>query len=323
MAEDLRQSEGWAKFLISQGWEIEELRITNYKLRIFIRKIPLLGSIIKIQRPAIIPPVEEIDKLAKKHHALCVKLEPPQTNGYLAKRNKVGPTPYELLTNHGFVRDSVPSLPTKSTIIDLTRSERELWETLSQDTRRDIRKAKENRVSVASYRPGDRKLEQALENFTHLLSETGRRKGFWTPNINQLKAKTESFGKNAILLLAFGELPSYPITQLHDYPIAGFLVLLHNEVAYYHYTATSVVGRKLNAAYLLMWETIKLLKSTTSRQLSTIKYFDLGSIYDPRYHKATKGWQNFTTFKRKWRGDDIEYPMPLIKHYHPLSRLIF
>lgn len=325
MGNDLRQSQGWARFLASQGWEVEKLRVicvskngraeravTNYELRIFIRKIPLIGSVIKIQRPKIIPPVKEIDRIAKKHHAFCVKLEPANSKQLTAKSSR---------PLAGFVRDSAPSLPTKDTIVSLTKSEKELWKTLSPDTRHDIEEAEKNRISVASHQPGDKKFDQALESFFRLLSETGRRKGFWSPNFKQLKAKTEAFGKNSILLLAHppssaGWRTTDGQVLLPNRPIAGFLILIHNGTAYYHYTATSIAGRKLSATYLLMWKTMLKAKNLGLGSLN------LGSIYDPRYHKVTKGWQNFSTFKKKWRGNEVEYPIPLIKYYHPAAKFL-
>lgn len=175
-----------------------------------------------------------------------------------------------------------------------------------------------------------------LQEFHRLLKETSRRQGFWAPNFNQLKAKTKAFGKNAILFLAYppssrqrraseGQaLPSQPnnqITESPNHPIAGALILLHDGIAYYHHAATSIAGRKLDATYLLMWEIIKFL--VTHSPSNPVTQLDLGGIYDHRYHKATKKWQNFSIFKQKWGGQEVEYPIPLIKYYHPVVKLVF
>lgn len=300
MCGDLRQSKEWARYLSSQGWQVEKLQIADYRLQVYVRKIPLIGSVVKIQRPRIIPPVEAIDKIARKHRALFVKLEPLPT------------VSYKLLTRHGFIRDSAPSLPTKTTVLPLTKSEDKLWKALSQDTRHDTKEAEKYQTSVISYQSGDRKFGRALESFSHLLSETGRRGGFWPPNFGQLKAKAEAFGKNAVLFLAYPK--PYPPNLK---PLAGALILIHGTTAYYHHTATSTTGRRLNASYFLMWRIIQNAKS------SGLKALDLGSIYDPRYHKATKRWQNFSIFKKKWGGKEVEYPPPLIKYYSSLAKLLF
>ena len=44
---DIRQSVNYANYLKSQGWIVERIKNTNY----FIKKIPILGSVLKIQRP--------------------------------------------------------------------------------------------------------------------------------------------------------------------------------------------------------------------------------------------------------------------------------
>jgi len=107
MEQDLRQSDGWAEYLESQGWLVEKLGGT----KVFIRKIPPFGAVAKIQRPAKIPVVAEIDRIARENHALFVKIEPLSTASN-----------FELLTNHGFVHDSSPNLATKTVILDLTKA---------------------------------------------------------------------------------------------------------------------------------------------------------------------------------------------------------
>src|SRR3990170_7867604 len=116
MDTDLRQSAGWAKYLQSQGWKIEESK----GFKAYIRKVPLVGSVIKIQRPAEIPPVEEIDRIAKKHHALFVKIE-PVGNAQSAFRREGGFSSQEPVA--GFEPDPTPNLPTRTIQVDLSKTE--------------------------------------------------------------------------------------------------------------------------------------------------------------------------------------------------------
>jgi len=310
MLSNLRQSKEWARFLASQGWIVEEVGGT----KAYIRKLPVYGSVIKIQRPPKVPPVEAIDKLAQKHRALFVKVEPLSTANY------------ELSTSHGFIHDSSPNLPTKTIIIDLTKSEEELWQNLSQDARQSIRKAKSDQLLVISYRYGENKFAEALKEFHQLLKRTGRRQRFWTPSLDQLKTKLEYFGKNAVLFLAYSPMPDQPIAgrlrrpaspRGEASPLAGAFNLIHDRISYGCYAASSTKGREFHAPYLLIWEIIKKGKDSKLRAL------DLEGIYDPRYHKLTKSWQGFTVFKRKFGGKEEEYPPPLVKYYHPLVRLLF
>ena len=273
--------------------------------KVFIRKIPPFGAVAKIQRPVEIPTVAEIDRLAKKHRVLFVKIEPLSTvnNQQIARFGEAEPS-YELLTNHGFVHDSSPNLATKTVILDLTKSEGELWKDLSQDARQSVRKAQNNHLRAAGFKLGEPGFDKALAEFHQLLKETGRRQHFWTPTFDQLRKKAEIFGPNAALFLAY--------SQSHT-PLAGTFVLLGDGT----HSASSREGQGLYASYFLLWETIRGLK------VGGVKNLDLAGVYDPRFHRATRSWQGFTAFKKKFGGKEIEYPRPLIKYYHPLVKFIF
>ena len=44
---DIRQTAKYAKYLKKIGWQVERINEINY----FIKKFPLIGSVIKVQRP--------------------------------------------------------------------------------------------------------------------------------------------------------------------------------------------------------------------------------------------------------------------------------
>lgn len=306
MAVDLRQSKGWSKYLQSIGWEIEELKVQNSKCKIYIRKIPLIGSLIKIQRPAEIPPVSKIDELARKRRALLVKLEP------LAVSSK------QLA---GFETDPIPNLSAKTIVNDLTKGEKEIWTNLSQDAKRSIKRAQNNKLRVMISEGDAKNFSQALNQFHQLLSETGQRRRFWVSSLKQLQNKCGAFGKNAIIFLVYP--PSYLVTQLPSYPIAGALFLVSGNTAYYHHAASSPLGQELFAPYLLLWKAILFFKSfSKTYHRSPIIYLDHEGIVDPRFPQ-TKRWEKFTVFKRKWGGEEIVYSSPLVKFYNIPIKILF
>lgn len=278
--EDLRQSGKWAKYLSHLGWHIEK--------PFFIRKLPLIGSIIKIQRPLVIPPIEKIDETAEKHRALFVKLEPS-----FAEAPKV---------LRSFTPDGWPLLPSKTIWIDLTPSEEEILTNFSKDSRYSIRRAERNEVEIRSL-----ELEVGnLETFYNLLRETGKRKKFWVPPEADLQAKAQAFKGKSTLILAYHQ------SEL----IAGALILFHDQVAYYHHAASNLKGRKLLAPYLIVWEAIRLAKKQGCHT------FDLEGIYDHRY-KIYKRWKNISIFKRKFGGKETEYPGSYIRFYNPVAKMLF
>ena len=255
----------------------------------FIRRIPLIGSVVKIQRPEAIPPEKELDKLAKRHRALFIKIEP---------HNQILNTKYQ--------PDNWPLLPSKTLLLDLTKSEEKLWENLDQDAKYSIRKAKKQ-LSVTSYQlsvtdnAGEK--QGRLRQFYELLKSTGGSKHFYTPKWQNLKLKAECFGKKAWLVLAternnprsstthctplaraFLNFAQSRKVRHHShknesFPLAGCLLLTHDNVAYYHHAANSPKGRKLLAGYLVLWEAIKLAKSLNCHT------FDFEGTYDERFPK--------------------------------------
>jgi len=301
MTADLRQSDGWAKYLQSLGWEVEEVE----DAKIYIRKIPLLGSVIKIQRPTVVPPIKEIDRIARKHRALLVKLEPlAMTRSKIA--SPASRDNDSSLT--GFVPDKTPNLPTKTILNDLTKSESDLWSALSRDARQSIKKAEGSNLKLVTSNWGKPNFEENLIKFHQLLSITSHRQGFWISNIDQLRAKCEAFGKDAVLFL---------VSQKTDsLSLAGALFLVSGETVFYHHAASSPLGQKLFAPYLLLWEALKSFKKRGILQL------DHEGIVDPRF-RQTKRWEKFTVFKRKWGGKEIEYPSPLVKYYSLPTKILF
>jgi len=287
---DLRQSSGWAKYLSSQGWEVAEIDTKGKKVKAYVRKISSLGSVVKIQRPQTVPAAKEIDQLAKKYQALFVKIEPP-----LSQEQMVA-------AQDGFELDPNPNLPTKTIWLDLTKGHEELWRGLSKDTRQSIRKTAE-KLEIRNFKFGQEEFDNQLAAFYGLLAESGKRGGFWPTPLKELRQKAWAFGQDTLLFLVFSA----------GKPLAGALVFISGETAFFHSIGSSREGQKQFAPYFLVWEVIKGLKT---------KYLDLEGIEDPRFPQ-TKKWEGFTIFKRKWGGEEQSYPKPLIKFYRWPIKLIF
>lgn len=274
---DLRQSPNYIKYMESMGWVVEKAGNCN----VFIKKLPFLLnfiSVIKIQQPPEPVPLGEISKLAKKHRALFINIEP------------VGQTSLP-----GFDK-SEPLIPSKTIILPL---EKITLDTLPKDTRYEIRKAEKANVRI-KHDPlsvQDVISDNNLLTFIKLWHKNAIQRGFWVPLNKEIKNLAASFGKNALLFLAY---------QQHNgeskIPISGALVLLNEDSSHYMYAFSTHQGRKVSAPYLVMWEIIKYLKD------SGVSFFDLEGVYDSRFPKSTKNWQGFTKFKEGWNGKVVEYP---------------
>jgi lipid II:glycine glycyltransferase (peptidoglycan interpeptide bridge formation enzyme) len=287
---DLRQSPSWIKYMQSIGWQVETTSLGVA----FIRRLPLIGSLVKIPRSNLPVSVASLDEIAKKHRALFIKIEPNATNDGLDED-------FLKLLKH-FSVDKWSFAPTKTIVVDLSPSEEEILKRMEKDTRYCIRLAEKKGVKVIE--------SQDLKTFLKLYQETARRKGFWLGPIGELKQRWQAFSEKEEGKLYFASHPSF------ESPLAAAMVLFSGRTAYYYHAASSGKNRELMAPYLLLWEIIKSAKKRGCIQL------DLEGIYDRRI-PSTKGWQGFTHFKRGFGGFEVEYVGSFTRYYNPILKLLF
>jgi len=275
---DVRQSSGYAQFIKNLGWQVEKLGKGN----VFIKKFPLIGSLIKIQRIQPPIPFEEIDKLAKKHRAFQIILEPAFC-----------PSPLTPHPNYGLLKS--PFIPTKTLILDLKQPENEIFDSFTKNKRRDIRIADRNKLIIKEGTP---------EEFFFLKKRfLLKRKILPLGTKKEILLLTKAFGpEKSKILIAYRPQSSH----LPQIPLAGILLLFHDKTAYYWQAAASSEGKKLLAPTLLLWEAIKIAKEKGS------EIFDLEGIYDERFPQ-NKSWLGFTKFKEGFGGEPLLYPQPLVK----------
>jgi len=267
---DIRQSPPYAKYLRRLNWQVEKLK----NGQVFIKKLPLLGSLIKIQRVSSLD-FSEIENLAQKYRAFQIILEPaanclpPATGNYYPLKS--------------------PYLPTKTSILDLQPAKEKIFNSFSKNKRRDIRLAEKKNLLIQ---------EGKIEDFIQLKKKHLWHKGIFPLGVSRrLKLLVEAFGPQAKILLAY--LPE------NSSPLAGILLLFNEHVCSYWEAAATAKGKKLLAPTLLVWEAIKLAKK---KGCTT---FDFEGLYDPRFPQ-NRSWQGFTRFKEGFRGKEVIYPLPLI-----------
>jgi len=273
----LRQTSQYAKYMKSIGWIVERIDNTNY----FIKKIPILGSVIKVQRPGKID-LEQIDKLAKKYRAFQTILEP--------KDNK-----QEAITSkHGFKLSRSPSLPSKTIHIDLTKPEETLLSEMHYKTRYNTKKASQSpnfKVQIS----------KSIEKFADFWQSCAlKQRGMFLNQKKEIIEIYKAFENNADLLFA-----------LHSNELVAGILLLHiDKMSYYMFAASSNEGKKLFAPTMVTWEAIKISKKRGS------KIFDFEGIFDERF--PLKTWLGFTRFKKSFGGREVEYPGAFTKFRLPL-----
>lgn len=289
---DLRQTLEYAKYMESIGWIVERIDGVNY----FIRKFPLIGSFIKIQRPGKVD-FNQINKIAKRHKAFQVIIEPKDL------------TYNRQLITHNFRQSRTPFIPAKTIHIDLTKSEGKLLKEMHHKTRYNIKKA--YNLHLATYHSKD------IESFANFWQECARKqRNMFLSQKKEIIELYKSFANNAHLILV--KLQNSPEKKelrhsrsKRNELLSGILMIRTKDIAYYMYAASSEKGKKLFAPTLNTWKAIKLAKKLKC------KIFDFEGIYDDRF--PLKSWKGFTRFKKSFGGREVEYPGAFSKFRLPLQ----
>ncbi|OGD86324.1 hypothetical protein A2Z23_00195 [Candidatus Curtissbacteria bacterium RBG_16_39_7] len=278
---DIRQSPLWATYLEKLGWRVKKID-GNF---IYIKKIPLIGSFIKIQRVKNLN-FKKLDLIRKKYRAFSIKIEPD----FSTPKNFV-----ESLQKLGFKKDNFPLSPPKTICVDLGKTENQLWNSLKKDCRYCIKKALDQKIKT--------KKSKNIKVFAKFWSKE-REKGFGPSQKEDLKKIFNAFGKNAQIFIA----------EKDEEILGGALIFVWGESCYYTHAFSTKTGREFFTQYLIVWEVIKEAKNLGC------KIFDLEGIYDKRFHSATKSWQGFSHFKKSFGGKEIEYPGTFSKIFLPLGK---
>jgi len=260
---EIRQTKEYANYLASQGWIIEKIHNEN----VFIKKLPLIGSLLKYQRPQK-PDIAKLYAIAKKYRSLYLLVE-------LYNKNDL-----PLFKENGFTTTS-PYLPTKTRILDITDSIKNIRAQLDKDARYALRKTEKERL----------KEETDLKTFYDDWKKAAARSRYIL-SVSQLRQYKNSFGQHMILLT-------------NEKGDSGAMFLVADKIGYYWYGFTSDSARATLIQYKIIFEGIKWAKKNGAKQ------FDFEGIYDSRF--PNKAWLGFSTFKKKFGGKEKEYPESVAK----------
>lgn len=297
-ANDARQTSEWGIYLRHLGWKTEKVeRPGEEPLYAFIKIIPFIGTMVKIQHPKGPIPFNKIDEIASKYKASVVIIE-PDIVGYVEND-------YQL---HGYEISKMRYVHSATIRIELDAKEEELLKSFSENARRNIKKAEKNlRTKIIELnKNGD---ESVLETFFSLYVKLGKMKKFYVPSRDEIFAKLKAFKKNSFILFAYEKSSADP----H----AALWVGLCNKTMVYFQPGNTKRGYDLQANYLLIWEAMKLAIQQNAA------FFDLESAYDSRYPHENKKWKGYTEFKRKFGGEMIYFPPSWIKIYNPVFKIFY
>ncbi len=280
---DLRQTQEYANFLKKEGWIVERIEGTNY----FIRKLPLVGHVLKIQRAEVID-FDTINKLCRKYGVFQTIIE-PLDNSQQAE-----------LADHGFKLGRSTYLPSKTLQIDLTKNSAAIYKDLQRNIRTGIKRGEG--LSAKEYSTSS-EIKTFREEWKNIIKNKR-----YVPTLATLLNLRKSFPHNKSLLLASHNMSGRIIGGVI------FTISSHdrsNCIIYYMYGFTSKEGRSSLVHASLLYQGILWGKKMGC------KVFDFEGIYDSRF--PNKSWLGFSRFKKSFGGYEVDYPGCYVKFRMPWS----
>lgn len=286
---DIRQTPRYGVYLGKNGWIVERINDINY----FIKKIPLIGSILKLQRPEKID-IPSINRIIEKHRAFQVIIEPKDESQAT------------ILASKGYKLAKSTYLPSKTLQIDLTQTKEKIFANFTKDCRYNIKRGSSVEIKEYSTPYEIKKWHAAWKNSVNYTR--------YVPTLETLLKIKKSFP----CLAGRQAQPSSLFLASHNIVgriIGGvlFTTSLHggsNYITYYWYGFTNKEGRSTLSQYSLLYHGILWAKK------KGYKIFDFEGIYDERF--PNKSWLGFTHFKKSFGGREILYPGCYSKFRFPI-----
>lgn len=286
---DIRQTVNYAHYLKSQGWIVERINNINY----FIKKIPLLGSVLKLQRPGEID-FETIKKLENRYKVFQTIIEPD-----LSPSVRTVKPNHDLIIRHDYKLSKNPFLPSKTIHLNLTQSVKDIYRNFSKDCKYSLRKGEGLVIKEYSTPSEIKKFHEAWKKSVNFKR--------YVPSLESLIELKKSFPQSKSLFLAshnkVGSIIGGAIFTISSHDVSNYII-------YYWQGFTNMEGRTSLSQYSLLYHGILWGKSVGC------KVFDFEGIYDERF--PNKSWLGFTHFKKSFGGTEVLYPGCYTKFRLPL-----
>jgi lipid II:glycine glycyltransferase (peptidoglycan interpeptide bridge formation enzyme) len=263
----LLQSGFWGAFRQRLGWRVGAFRCgyrgREFRLLVLIRRMPMGLEL------AYVPHGPELDEAVIERERFLLDLAEalrPHLGRCLFLRfdppwgvEGLGNTPGALERSGGLYKAPMDIQPPSTVILDLTIGEEQLLADMKGKTRYNIRLAskKDVEISVVQSKLGEPEhLESALSEWYRLYEETARR--------DRITLHSEDYYQGLFSLAgSYGEGAAelYLLTARHEGDLlAGIIVAVMGEGAWYLYGASSDRKRNLMPSYGLQWRAIQLAR---------------------------------------------------------------
>lgn len=215
--------------------------------------------------------LKKVDTLAREEKAVQFQLDPLSSDFNLCN----------IFKKFGLRKVQINSQPRHTLLLDLTKSEDELLNGLSQKTRYNLRLAQKKGVKVS--------LDNTrLEEFYALFQKTGQRQ--------KIRLFSRAYFEK-LLQLPFVKLY---LAQVNGQYVAASIVVSWNNTATYLFGGSDYKYRAVMASYLLQWQAIQDAKA------QGCVVYDFWGVAPQDAAGRERNWQGITRFKQ---GFAPETPM--------------
>ena len=293
-------------------WEPIRITVANIPVSILTRKVPLTGK-----RFGYIPRVLNIYTLKKEH------LEELKEAG-----NELGlshliidPNTTKATQNYyqevGFINSGTTIQPNQTNVVNLEKTEEELWMEMKGKYRRNYKKSARQGCKVEVF-PSEvdqplvgENSQEAVERFYKVMETIFARTSYVMFGLEYFEKVWKNLSKAGLAKIY--------IATKDGKDVGAYFVASDELVVYELYGGVTNAGRDVEAGYLLKWEAIKDAK------LMGIKYYDhwgVAPMKDGEYEKGHELY-HISKFKEGFGGEIINFASQQIAVYDQLSYRIY
>ncbi|MBU1290003.1 aminoacyltransferase [Patescibacteria group bacterium] len=269
------QSYQWGEFQKAFGRKIWRVEIGNdLKALVIKHRLPLRRNYLYCPRGPVIQRtinlfLEKVREIGKREGSIFLKTEPFFNSKILG---------------NDFIKSEKEIQPSRTIILDISKSEEDLLEQMSQKTRYNIRLSQRKGVIIKEA-ASDKAL--AINSFLKLLKKTTEKDGFRAHPEKYYQKMFDFLGKEGSVKLF--------LAKHRKKVVAAALFSFFGETAVYLHGASDYDARQLMAPHLIQWQAILEAKK------NGLKYYDFGGIDE-------KKWPGVTRFKKGFGGQETVYP---------------
>lgn len=219
--------------------------------------------------------LEEIKKIARQNNCIFLRFDP-----------------VDQLELKNYIK-TIDVQPSKTLILDLSKSEEDLLKEMHQKTRYNIRLAEKKGVAIREAGIDE------FEKFWELMSETVERDGFRLHDKEyyqkMLQSKSPERSVVGVRVMSDELKIKLYFAEYNGKVITANIIDFFGDMVTYVHGSSSNQDRSVMAPYLLQWEIIKQAKNLG------YKHYDFYGIDENK-------WPGVTRFKKGFGGAEVNYP---------------